>query len=232
MHTTRKENYTMTNKQLALMAKRANQRLREAEKRGYTNSPSYNAIRLGSLDNVQNIYSTTARGEIKFRTDPSQMTVEERKAIEKALNSYLNAETSTSIGYKRRADKIVNSFEQALVDEGGQYNRIPVRLESLMTAKNAMDVYRNKFMKDLNNMLGSEQVFDMYKQLSNDIRLSSDEVQEIFQSLSTKKDKLDKRLKSLDAIMRRLNKQREKIIQRKSNGRQSFTFTANDFTVE
>lgn len=100
--------------QIALDAKRANQRLRELEKQNMdTLSPAYQEVKgqfyLQDLLEGTDIYSRTSKGQIKFRTDISTVAKEDPyklMLLKTRLESFLNAGTSTTTGVKVRQDRI------------------------------------------------------------------------------------------------------------------------------
>lgn len=100
--------------QIALDAKRANQRLRELEKQGLTElSPAYQEVKgqfyLQDLLEGTDIYSRTANGQIKFRTDIATVAKEDPEKLlllQTRLESFLKAGTSTTAGVKVRQDRI------------------------------------------------------------------------------------------------------------------------------
>ena len=101
----------MNKKELMNLAKRANARLRNLEKKGATKtSNAYRHIE-ALADRRKDIFSTTVHGEIKFRTDYTG--IEKDNALEdyeKTLNKFIDAKTSTSSGISEKYDKAYQSF--------------------------------------------------------------------------------------------------------------------------
>lgn len=98
---------------IASEAKRANQRLRELEKQGLTQSPDYQQVRglFYSMDIVEgtDIFGKTSKGQIKFRTDIRRLAKEspEKLALlETRLAEFMGGKESTVTGVKKMQAKL------------------------------------------------------------------------------------------------------------------------------
>ena len=109
--------------QIASEAKRANQRLRELEKKGMAEeSRAYQELRgmFFSADLIEgtDIFSKTKTGEMKFRTDIRRVakeSPEKLKLLETRLSQFLSAPTSTVKGIRaerERIKKIKDNFKK------------------------------------------------------------------------------------------------------------------------
>ena len=103
----RPQTFSAADVKLTQDVKRANQRLRELEKQGMENSPAYQAVERLVLSGDPATTTGTHRtktGEaetvIKFNTDIRHMSYSERRHLETEVERFLNAETSTTKGYK------------------------------------------------------------------------------------------------------------------------------------
>ena len=90
--------------------KRANQRLRELEKQGLTNSPAYRAMERIALKESSASYkgakamARTKKGEIKLDTNVRAMNYNQRQHLRKVTKDFLSAQTSTKKGIKALFD--------------------------------------------------------------------------------------------------------------------------------
>lgn len=150
-------NKTELKKEVATLAKRANQRLREIEKQGLTKAS--NAYRyIETLANDKKQYtSTTKKGEIKFDTSLSKKSYNELSEEYAKLNTFLNeSKTSTIKGIKAKYQKAYDTFKennpnvQISFDEYG-------------------DLWRAKQIDKAVNMFGSNQAVKIYEQNDSDI---------------------------------------------------------------
>lgn len=100
--------------QLSSLVKRANQRLRELEKQGYTKERAYErAEYLASTD--RKFMSKTAKGEIKFRTDLKRLYKEDRKQyyqLKDQVNTFLAYQTSLAGKVKKKYEKATKTFKK------------------------------------------------------------------------------------------------------------------------
>ena len=94
--------------------RRANQRLRNLEKSGLSNSSNaYRYIeRLAYDDDDKDIISFTSTGKIKFRTDTKNMSEKELKQQISYLDNFLSAKTSTVGGVERKYKKAYKTFSE------------------------------------------------------------------------------------------------------------------------
>ena len=114
----RPQSFSAADVKLTQDVKRANQRLRELEKQGMENSPAYQAIERLVLSGDPATTTGTHRkknGEvetvIKFNTDIRHLSYSERRHLEAEVERFLNAETSTTKGYKNVAERAKKAYE-------------------------------------------------------------------------------------------------------------------------
>lgn len=112
---------------LAGLAKRANQRLRQIEK---DNQKQYSAAYEDTVamytnqliqDDIHTM-SLTKHGEVKFRTDISKMTAEEKSVLAANLESFLTAPTSGAKGIKKRREKLQEVQKNFINKYGSGYS--------------------------------------------------------------------------------------------------------------
>lgn len=96
--------------ELRMDLKRANERLRALERKGYTNAPAYNYVQSLDVAGETDIVNHTKKGEIKFRTDISKLSAEQQRDLQTQVQGFLNAQTSTVKGYKESYSKFTKGF--------------------------------------------------------------------------------------------------------------------------
>lgn len=126
--------------------KRANQRLRQLEKSGYTNSPAYRYILSNAFYGDKNI-AFTKSGEIKFNTNLRGLSSDQMDELNSMVKKFLSKQTSTVTGTKIM---LTHAFEG--------YNK---KLESIgmdtLDNKDFLYVWDSAQAKALKEMYGSEQ---------------------------------------------------------------------------
>lgn len=102
------------------LVKKANQRLRELEKQGLANSSeAYQYIMNKANKNLAGkskvkMFSTTAKGQIKFRTDLATLKKANKnvyKALIKTVEGFVEAKTSTRTGISEKNKQTYESFK-------------------------------------------------------------------------------------------------------------------------
>lgn len=126
--------------------KRANQRLRQIEKSGYTNSPSYRYILNKAFYNDPNI-SFTKHGEIKFNTNLRNLSQAQLDELNSVVHSFLSKQTSTVSGVKAMMKNVFTGYNKKLQSLG--MNEIE--------DKDFLYVWDSAQAKALKEMYGSEQ---------------------------------------------------------------------------
>lgn len=99
MAPTKPMSFSQQDVELASKVKRANQRLRELEKQGLENSPAYKAAERIALKGNY-LTGTTKAGQIKFNTNIRNLSELKRRDLEREVDRFLAAETSTTKGAK------------------------------------------------------------------------------------------------------------------------------------
>lgn len=134
--------------------KRANQRLRELEKQGMENSPAYQAAERLALIGDKAM-SVTGKGQIKFNTNIRSLNYNQRRHLEAEVKRFLEAESSTTKGYKKIAERAKEAYEKAARKEakgepqgGKNYNEW-------------MDIWKEAITKQYVLLYGSEETFNL-----------------------------------------------------------------------
>lgn len=126
--------------------KRANQRLRQIEKSGYTNSPSYRYILSKAFYKDPNI-SFTKHGEVKFTTNLRNMSQEQTDELTTMVKRFLSKQTSTVSGTKLMMTHVFEGYNNKLESIG---------LDPIED-KDFLYVWDSAQAKALKEMYGSEQ---------------------------------------------------------------------------
>lgn len=99
-----------------VLAKRANQRLREIEKQGITGaSNAYQYLRMKAFDEVSWLTVQTKGknvGKMKFNTNFRRMSDKEIQSELKKIREFLGAKTSTTKGVRSRISKQTEAFNE------------------------------------------------------------------------------------------------------------------------
>lgn len=134
-------------KELRSDIKRANQRLRELEKRGLANSSvSYRYIEKLAYDDDKAI-GKTGNNEIKFKTALGDLTHNELVHLQTVVDKFLTAKTSTYIGYSELLRESREKFQQ----KTGQYisEQDYAELWTQANVKTFMELYGSKEVERL-----------------------------------------------------------------------------------
>ena len=126
--------------------KRANQRLRQIEKSGYTNSPSYRYILNKAYYKDPNI-SFTKHGEIKFNTNLRNLSQPQLDELNSLVHVFLSKQTSTVSGVKTMMKNVFTGYNEKLQSLG---------LDDIED-KDFLYVWDSAQAKALKEMYGSEQ---------------------------------------------------------------------------
>lgn len=96
------------------MAKAANARLRDVERADLTESSNaYKFVERRAFDSDK-AFSMTKKGEIKFRTDQSKMTLNQLRHEAALLDDFLNSKTSTAAGTRAKYASIAETLNTKL----------------------------------------------------------------------------------------------------------------------
>lgn len=126
--------------------KRANQRLRQIEKSGYTNSPAYRYILNKAFYKDPNI-SFTKHGEIKFNTNLRNLSQAQLDELNSVVHGFLSKQTSTVSGVKAMMKNVFTGYNKKLQSLGMD------EIED----KDFLYVWDSAQAKALKEMYGSEQ---------------------------------------------------------------------------
>lgn len=134
--------------------KRANQRLRQLEKFGFTNSSlAYRHIEKLNYDNDKAI-GYTKKGEIKFKTNLKNLTYNEINHLQSVVEKFLNARTSTSTGILQMTEESRKQYEE----KTGQTVEKNTYAEMWTNAKcvEFLNLYGSKEVERLTKVYGAE----------------------------------------------------------------------------
>ena len=126
--------------------KRANQRLRQLEKSGYTNSPAYRYILNRAFYNDPNI-SFTKNGEIKFNTNLRNLSPDQLDELKPLVKGFLSKKTSKVGGVKSMMSNIFSGYNEKLKSIG----------MDALDDKDFLYVWDSAQAKALKEMYGSDQ---------------------------------------------------------------------------
>lgn len=126
--------------------KRANQRLRQIEKSGYTNSPAYRYILNKAFYKDPNI-AFTKNGEVKFNTNLRNLSPEQTDELSRMVTGFLSKQTSTVSGVKTMMKNVFTGYNEKLQSLG----------MDALEDKDFLYVWDSAQAKALKEMYGSEQ---------------------------------------------------------------------------
>ena len=126
--------------------KRANQRLRQLEKSGYTNSPAYRYVLSNAFYENKNI-AFTKSGEVKFNTNLRGLSSDQMDELNSMVKRFLSKQTSTVTGTKLMLSHSFEGYNKKLVNIG---------LDQI-DDKDFLYVWDSAQAKAIKEMYGSEQ---------------------------------------------------------------------------
>lgn len=130
--------------QLRQLTKTANQRLRELEKTGYSSSSlAYSYVERLSFDSDDAV-SFTQKGQIKFTTAFSGMTIQQLSHELAKVNDFLNSRTSTRTGILAYTEQARETFTSKTGVE--------------MTASEFAEFWTDSLVHDFERLYGSHEV--------------------------------------------------------------------------
>lgn len=153
-------------KEIKTKAKKANQRLRELEKRGLTNSSvSYNDVQQLVFDN-KNYMSFTDKGEIKFNTALSGRDETELKEELRKIDKFLNAKTSTKSGIDRAFKNQYESYIEKYPEQNLSFDEFNSIYSSALI-KSFLDIYQSDELTHILDNTISNSIDDIERVLRN-----------------------------------------------------------------
>ena len=126
--------------------KRANQRLRQLEKSGYTNSPAYRYVLSNAFYGNKNI-AFTKSGEVKFNTNLRGLSSDQMDELNIMVKRFLSKQTSTVTGTKLMLTHSFEGYNNKLVELG---------LDTIKD-KDFLYIWDSAQAKAVKEMYGSEQ---------------------------------------------------------------------------
>lgn len=112
-----RRSYNFQYTKVANEAKRANTRLRALEKAKLTKTSAYENVRRMGFDGSTYI-AYTKKGEIKFRTDVSKMSVEELKEHQRVIEDFLQSKSSKVGEIKKRRQQAYEKWKKEKERQG------------------------------------------------------------------------------------------------------------------
>ena len=153
------------------LVKKANQRLRELEKQGLANSSeAYQYIMNKANKNLAGktkvkMFSTTAKGQIKFRTDLATLKKANKntyKALIKTVEGFIEAKTSTRTGISEKNKQTYESFKNT-TGYTGSFSEFD-------------DLWKNTEFIELTKRYGVSDVINMMDEFSEKLHMSEEDI--------------------------------------------------------
>lgn len=179
------------------MSKVANQRLRQLEKRGFTELNAYRKV----LSNSQkmSIFDYTKNGEIKFSGATKNKTYNQLEQEFSELQKFLTAKTSTIKGIKEK-------YEKATKKVNDEYS---VNL----TTQQIGELFESEIIQNTSNRFGSDKVLSIISRY-NISDLPSEEIIALFENAT-----IGRKNQSFNNLIQRFNNQKEKVEELRSKFR-------------
>ena len=143
-----KRSYSYQYTKVASEAKRANTRLRAIEKANLTNTSAYENVRRMGFDDSKYI-AYTKKGEIKFRTDVSKMSVSELKEHQRIIEDFLQSKSSKVGEIKKRRQQAYDKWKKEKERQGQNID---------MDVNEFSEFWELSIIKKLKDAYGSEEV--------------------------------------------------------------------------
>ena len=135
---------------LASEIKKANTRIARLESSNTNFSPAYSGIEVQALFNVDNIFTTSKSGHIKFRTDITKLSKEQLKTISRTVKDF-NEKKSSQVGNVKKAlTKANETFKRKHPDEQIDFNDL-------------RRAYANAKAEEIKKLYGSDTVVNIAK---------------------------------------------------------------------
>ena len=130
--------------------KKANTRIARLEDSKTNFSPAYSSIEVQSLFNVDNIFTTSKSGHIKFRTDITKLSKEQLKTISRVVKDFNEKKSSQVANVKKALAKASKSFAKNHPDEQITFNDL-------------RRAYANEKAEEIKKLYGSDTVVNIAK---------------------------------------------------------------------
>ena len=135
---------------LASEIKKANTRIARLEDSGIDFSPAYTNIKGESLFNVNNIFTTSSSGHIKYRTDITKLTKKQLQAIKNSVTNFNSLQSSQVRNVKKALTKANETFKKNHPDEQITFNDL-------------RRAYANAKADEIKKLYGSDTVVNIAK---------------------------------------------------------------------
>ena len=135
---------------LASEIKKANTRIARLESSNTKFSPAYSSIEALALFNVDNIFTTSKSGHIKFRTDITKLSKEQLKTISRSVKDFNEKKSSQLKNVKKALTKANETFKKKHPDEQITFNDL-------------RRAYANAKAEEIKKLYGSDTVVNIAK---------------------------------------------------------------------
>lgn len=135
---------------LASEIKKANTRIARLETSGIDFSPAYTNIKGEALFNVDNIFTTSNSGHIKYRTDITKLTKKELQAIKNSVTNFNSLQSSQVKNVKKALTKANETFKKNHLNENITFNDL-------------RRAYANAKAEEIKKLYGSDTVVNIAK---------------------------------------------------------------------
>lgn len=135
--------------ELTQMVKRANERLRQLERKGLKTSPAYKAAERLAL-RAGKLMGSTGKGEIKFSTNIRSLSINERSQLRQEVTRFLQADTSTVKGVKKVLEKVIPAYEERFKN----FDFSGIDMEE------ALNIWNTSIARQFADMYGSDKTSD------------------------------------------------------------------------
>lgn len=158
--------------ELDTIVKRANERLRELERKGFTKQRAYSRVEFWQNKNV-NFLSTTKNGEVKFRTDIARLYKENPQAVydlKRYANEFLEYETSKAGAIEKQYSQAQETFKKKYGFE--------------LTGDEAKEVFESSLYQEVLQSYGSDEIIELAKMSPDE---SADKIYDVLKQLKAGK---------------------------------------------
>lgn len=167
-----KNSLTLVQKaEISTLVKRANQRLRDLEKNGFTKEYAYSQVNNWNARGVK-FMGTDSKGRFKFRTDVARMYKDNPKdyyELKRRVSEFLSLETSKTGEIKKKYKKASKTFER----------KYGIKL----SPSQQKEVFASEKWKNLMKEYSSEDILDLV-QMAGDDDETADGIKAIMDELS------------------------------------------------
>ena len=135
---------------LASEIKKANTRIARLEDSKSNFSPAYSSIEVQALFNIDDIFTTSKSGHIKFRTDITKLSKEQLKTISRVVKDFNEKKSSQVKNVKKALTKANETFMKRHPNENITFNDL-------------RRAYGNEKAEEIKKLYGSDTVVNIAK---------------------------------------------------------------------